>query len=143
MSLVFDERAVSAAVIALFAAAPIPIYPTDEVPGSNDNPPPSSDAPPEETPPVFADLTISRVYQPAQRYGGASTKVTWRVLIRVVGRTVREAQWAKNQVSLVMDSAMPDIAGVTCTPLSHEADTAISFTDGFQEGASSWTFTLA
>jgi hypothetical protein len=143
MSLVFDERAVSAAVIALFADTPLPIYPTDEVPGSNDNPPASSDAPPEETPPLFADLTVSRVHTPSNRFSGSTSQVTWRVLIRGVGRTVAEAQWAKNQISEVMDSATPVLAGATCTPMSFEADTAIGFVDGFQEGASSWTFTHA
>jgi hypothetical protein len=56
---------------------------------------------------------------------------------------IAEAQWAKNQISEVMDSATPVLAGATCTPMSFEADTAIGFVDGFQEGASSWTFTHA
>lgn len=76
------------------------------------------------------------------RLSDRTTGVGWRVETLHVGSTVREAEWAEDKVSLILENRRLEIDGHETTPLHLETSQGIAADLGVENlftGMSSWT----
>jgi hypothetical protein len=109
------------------------VYDYGKVPGFDGNagPPPK----------IFALPTLERRYVGPRRAGRAG-RSGWRLSVRYVGRTVDEARWALNEITVAIDERRLTIGGVTSTPVTHESTTDIAPDDGRYSGLTVWVYAL-
>lgn len=109
------------------------VYDYGEVPGADGNP--------GKLPNIFALPTLERRYV-APRRGGLAGRSGWRLAVRYVGRTVDEARWAQNRITLAIDERRLTIGDFTSSPVTHESTTDIAPDDGRYSGLTVWVYAL-
>lgn len=109
------------------------VYDYGKVPGANGNQ--------GTLPAIYVLITVERRYVAPMRAGRAG-RSAWRVTCRYVGRTVDEARWAANRVTLALDEVELQIGGRRSTPITHESTTTVEPDEGRFSGLSTWTYVL-
>lgn len=111
------------------------VYSHGKVPGADGN-----DG---DLPDIYVVLTLERRYAgDAPRKAGYVSRSGWRVLVRGVGRTVKEARWALVQATSALEDVHLVIDETRSTPITHESSTPIAPDDGRQSGLVEWTYAL-
>ena len=131
---VLDERIHRDALVSLLAAEVGDIvYDYGQVPGA--------DGVTGTLPNIFCLLGLERRYADPTRSGMAS-RSGWRLTVRYVGRTVKEARWAGYHVAAALDGARLTVGDHVSTPVRHETTQAIALDDGRFAGWASYTYSL-
>lgn len=94
-----------------------------------------------KAPHIFALVSVERRYVTPDR-GGRSGYSSWRALVRYVGRTALEAEWAGAKVGAGMDGVRFTVDGRISTPAIHESTSAVRPDEGRFSGESVYTYTL-
>lgn len=135
MSLLLDARPHSIAVRKAITAALAPdwsAYDYGKVPGANGNP--------GELPAIFALVSVERRPNVNLRMSAQSARVGWRLSVECVGRTVAEAAWAMNRVSLAVNEQALTIGSQLTSPIQFESDQAPAPDDDQYAGRSFWVY---
>lgn len=93
-------------------------------------------------PHIFALVSVERRFVTPERNGGMSGRSGWRVSVRYVGRSPKEAEWAGFLVNQALDGTRLTIDGYESTPVTHESTAAVRSDEGRFSGESFFTYTL-
>lgn len=140
VSLELDVREHTAAIKAAVNVRiePWTLYSYSEVPGDKNNPIEAQRNKP--LPNLYALLTVERKYLQANRRNAQASRTSWRATLRMVGRTVDEALWLDDKVTLALNEQRLVIGGRTSTPLQHESSTTPEPDEGRCSGLVSYTY---
>ena len=115
-------------------------YDYDEVPGSPQN---ANEALRHEPlPDLFALVAVERRFTPYRRSTAQAGRSSWRISVRSVGRSIKEAQWVQDRVTDALDESRLSVSGAESTPLQHESSDAPTWSDGRYAATSIWIYTL-
>lgn len=92
-------------------------------------------------PHIFALVSLERRFVAPDR-NGRSGRSGWRVSVRFVGRSPKEAEWAGYLVGQALDGVRLTIDGHISTPVTHESTDAVRSDEGRFSGESFFTYTL-
>lgn len=115
------------------------LYSYSEVPGDKNNPIEAERN--KALPNLYAMLTVERKYLQANRRNAQASRTSWRATIRMVGRSVDEALWLDQKVTLALNEQRLVIGGRATTPLQHESSTSPEPDDGRCSGLVIYTYT--
>lgn len=104
------------------------VYDYDQIPGSPQNSSLTQRTAP--VPDLFAAVAVDRRYVPVQRRVALPGRSSWRLSVRCVGRTVREAQWVQDRTQDALDGATLTVDGFQSTPLLFESNESPVWDDG-------------
>lgn len=96
---------------------------------------------PDEQPNIYVLLAVQRRAATVNlRAGGARGVNPVRFSTRVVGRTRKEAQWARLKVATALDEQILSFGGLDGTPIQFENEDEIAYDDGRYAGLTRWTY---
>lgn len=124
MSALVDPRPHATAIKSAIAAAlgSAHVYDHAELPGGYNDPDGT-------LPNIFVLVAIERRQSEVLRSARAGN-AGWRIVLTVLGRTVKECDWARLKVAEALGEQRLEVSGFWTTPIQFESDTAPRFDNG-------------
>lgn len=98
---------------------------------------------PKNLPTIYVETHLSRRTGAPLRATSTTERTGWRLLTRVVAKTVDEARWARMRVSEAIEQQRLAITDVgSTTRIQVEAEEPIALDDKRYSGATTWTYAL-
>jgi hypothetical protein len=109
------------------------VYNFGDVPGADGN-----DG---ELPDIYAVVHLERRTAPVGP-AGLARRSGWRIYVRCVGRTVKEARWALKRATNALEGVRIEVDDIRSTPLAHDSSDGVRPDDGRQSGLVEFTYVL-
>lgn len=135
--IVFDQRPHLAAIQAAIKAhfGPNGAFNYGEVPGANGNT--------GTLPNIFALVQVERAISGTHLLSGNAAIGEWRTVVRGLGRTVLEAEWALAKIHDALNEQRLTVGSMQTTQLQHGGSEAPAFDDGRYVGWHMFTYSAA